>query len=169
MARGGKEARFRGTGQFGLPLGRPKLFRYPPPLGDVGKADDNTFNSALLGAIRQDTTGVPDAVPRVDFGLERGVGPQHRCRIGQQRAVHSQRRQVRERPPNVAGDDVEECLGGGCEEANVEAGVEEQRRHIGAVQDILQIVGNCSLPLQSFLKLAVEGRKFLVERLQFLL
>ena len=47
--------------------------------------------------------------------------------------------------------------------------VEEERRDIGAVQDILQIIGGRPLPLQRFLELAVEGGKLLVERLQFLL
>ena len=60
-------------------------------------------------------------------------------------------------------------LGGRREEADVEVGVEEERRDVGAVQDILQIVGRRALPLQRFLKLAVEGGQLLVERLQFLL
>ena len=91
MARGGKEARFRGTGQFGLPLGHPQLFRDPPPLGDVSKADDDALDITFLGAIRQYAPDVPDAVSCVDLTFERGVGPQYRCRIGQQRAVYSQR------------------------------------------------------------------------------
>ena len=47
----------------------------------------------------------------------------------------------------------------------IEVGIEEERRNISAVPDILQIIGSRTLPLQGFLELAVEGGKLLVERL----
>ena len=97
------------------------------------------------------------------------MAPQHRSCIGQKSAVGGQRAEVRERPPDVAGNDAEERLGGRREEADIEVGVEEERRDIGAVQDVLQIIGGRTLPLQRFLELAVEGGELLVERLQFLL
>ena len=71
--------------------------------------------------------------------------------------------------PTSLGNDIEQRLGGRREEADIEIGVEEERRDIGAVQDVLQIVGGRALPLQRFLELAVEGGQLLVERLQFLL
>ena len=85
------------------------------------------------------------------------------------RAIGSQRVEIGERPPDVARNDAEERLGGRREEADIEVGVEEERRDIGAVQNVLQIVGGRALPLQGLLELAVEGGKLLVERLQFLL
>ena len=60
-------------------------------------------------------------------------------------------------------------LGRRREQADVQVHVEEDRRDIGAVQHILQIVGGGPLAVQRFLKLAVERGQFLVERLQFLL
>ena len=86
-----------------------------------------------------------------------------RCAIGGQRV------EVRERPADIAGNDVEERLGGRREEADIEVGVEEERRDIGAVEDVLQIIGGRALPLQRFLELAVERGELLVERLQFFL
>ena len=71
--------------------------------------------------------------------------------------------------PMSLGNDAEERLGGRREEADIEIGVEEERRDIGAVEDVLQIIGGRALPLQRFLELAVEGGQLLVERLQFLL
>src|SRR6185437_10558246 len=70
---------------------------------------------------------------------------------------------------DIARNDVEERLGGGRKEADVELGVEEERRDIGAVKDILQIVGGRTLPLQRFLKLAVQSGQLLGERLQLFL
>ena len=55
--------------------------------------------------------------------------------IGQQRAIGGQRAEVRERPPDVAGNDVEQRLGGRREEADIEVGVEEKRRDVGAVEN----------------------------------
>ena len=71
--------------------------------------------------------------------------------------------------PTSLGNDTEERFGGRREEADIEVGVEKDRRDIGAVQNILQIVGGRALPLQRFLELAVERGELLVERLQFLL
>ena len=57
----------------------------------------------------------------------------------------------------------------GVKKRMLRLGVEKKRRDICAVQDILQIVGGRALPLQRFVKLAVESGKLLVERLQFFL
>ena len=71
--------------------------------------------------------------------------------------------------PMSLGMTLKSAFGGRREEADVEVGVEEQCRDIGAVEDVLQIVGGRALPLQRFLELAVEGGQLLVQRLQFLL
>ena len=42
-------------------------------------------------------------------------------------------------------------------------------RDVGAVEDVLQVVGRAALPLERLLELAVEGGELLVERLQLLL
>ena len=139
------------------------------PLGDVGKGDDDALDPVVLGAVRQYAADVPGAALSFDLPLDRREGLQHRSGIRQKSAIGGQRAEVCERPPDVAGNDIEERLGGRREEADIEVGVEEERRNIGAVQDILQIIGGRTLPLQRFLELAVEGGKLLVERLQFLL
>ena len=77
--------------------------------------------------------------------------------------------EVCKRPPDVAGNDAEQRLGGRREEADIQVGVEEQRCDVGAIEDILQIIGCRALPFQGLMELAVEGGQLLVERLQFLL
>ena len=57
----------------------------------------------------------------------------------------------------------------GVKKRMLQVGVEEQRRDIGAVEHVLQIVGGRALPLQRLLQLAVQRGQFLVQRLQFLL
>ena len=55
----------------------------------------------------------------------------------------------------------------GVKKANVELLVEEQGRDVGAVQDILEIIGDGLMLIKGLLKLAVERPELLVERLQF--
>ena len=102
VARRGEKARFRGIGQLRLPLGCPQLVRRVPPLGDVGKGDDDALDPVVLGAVRQYATDVPGAALRLDLPLDRRQGLQHRSGIGQKSAVGSQRVEVRERPPDIA-------------------------------------------------------------------
>ena len=80
-----------------------------------------------------------------------------------------QRLQVSERPPYVTWNNVEQGFRRRREEADVEVCVEKDCRHVGAVEDVLQIVRGRALPIQRFLQLAIESVQFLVERLQFLL
>ena len=87
MARGGEKARFRDSGQFRLPLGRLQRVCRVPPLGDVGKGDDDAFDPVVLGAVWQDAADVPGAALRFDLSLDRREGPQHRSGIGQQSAI----------------------------------------------------------------------------------
>ena len=90
-------------------------------------------------------------------------------RIAKKSVIGSQRVEICKRAADVAGDDAEERFGGRGEEADIEVGVEKKRRDVGAVQNVLQIVGGRALPLQRLLELAVESRQLLVQRLQLLL
>ena len=103
-----------------------------------------------------------------DFPLEGSRVSQHRSRVGQKRAIGSERAEVGERPADVAGNDIEQRLRRRCEKADIELGIEKERRDIGAVENILQIVGCRALPLQRLLKLTVEGGQLLIQRLQLL-
>src|SRR6185437_2412251 len=76
---------------------------------------------------------------------------------------------VRKWPADIGGDDAEKRFRRGREEANVEVAVKEERRDVGAVEDVLEVVGRTPLLLQRLLELAIEGGELLIERLQFLL
>src|SRR5208337_4648559 len=83
--------------------------------------------------------------------------------------VGRERLEVRERASHVAWNHVEQSLCRRREEADVEARIEENRRDLGAVKYVLQIVRGRALPLERFLQLAVEGGQFLIERLKLFL
>ena len=100
---------------------------------------------------------------------DRRVARQHRPRIRQEIVVLEPARQVGKRPADIGGDDVEQRLRGRREEADVQVGIQEERRHVGAVEDVLEIVGRGALLLDRLVQLAVEGRELLVEGLQLLL
>ena len=102
MAGGGEEARLGGIGQLRLPLGCLQRVRRVPPVGDIGKGDDDALDAVVLSAIRQDAADVPGAVLSFDLPLDRRKGAQHRAGIGQQRGIGSQRAEVGKRPPDVA-------------------------------------------------------------------
>ena len=71
--------------------------------------------------------------------------------------------------PTSPGMTLNSDLVAGVKKRMLRLRVEEQRRDIGAVEDVLQIVGRGALPLERFLQLAVERGQLLVERLQLLL
>ena len=102
VACGGEKARLRDIGQLGLPLGRLQRIRRVPPLGDVGKGDDDALDPIVLGAVGQYAADVPGAALGFDLPLDRRKGLQHRSRIGQKSAIGRQRAEVRERPPDIA-------------------------------------------------------------------
>ena len=110
-------------------------------------------------------------VPVVAFDLAadgRGIR-QHRCSIDEERLVVGTAGEVGKRPADVGRDDAEMRFHRRREEADVQIAVEEDRRDIGAVEDVLQVVGRHALLLHGLVKLAVEGGQLLVERLQFFL
>ena len=61
--------------------------------------------------------------------------------IGQQVPVGEMVREIGQRPADIGGDHAEQRLRRGGEEADAEILVEEERRNIGAVEDVLEIVG----------------------------
>ncbi len=160
-----QESRLRGVRQICLPFCDPEFIRHTPPFGDVGKGDDNPFHAVILRPVRQDSTDKAGARLCFDLPLRRLQGPQHQLDIGQQSAVLGQRVQIRQRASDIAGKDTEQRLRGRREEADVQVFVEEQCRDIGAVKDVLQIVGSRALPFQRFLQLTVQRGQFLVQRL----
>ncbi len=49
MACSGEKARFGDVGELGFAFGRLQSIRCMPPLGDVGKGDDDAFDAIVLG------------------------------------------------------------------------------------------------------------------------
>ena len=94
---------------------------------------------------------------------------QHRSCIRQEIVVLEPTRQIGKRPTDVGSDDVEQRLCGRRKEADVQVSIQKERRHVGAVEDVLEIVGRGALLLDRLVQLAVEGRELLVEGLQLLL
>ena len=137
--------------------------------GDVGKGDDHPFDAVVLCPIGQDAAGVPGAVLGLDLARERHEIGKHGLGVDEQIRIGEMVREIGERPADVGGDHAEERLRRGGEEADLEFLVEEQRRNVGAVQDVLEVVGEGLMLVEGLLKLAVERRELLVERLQFLL
>ena len=138
-------------------------------LGDVGEGDDHPVDPVVLGAVGQDAADIPGAAFGLDLAPDRGEAGQHRAGIGEQIAVGGERGQIGKRPADIGGDDAEQRLCRRREEPDVELAVEEQRRDVRAVEDVLQIVRCAALPFERLLKLAVEGGELFIERLQLFL
>ena len=124
----------------------------------------------VVAAIGQDAANVPAAVVGFDLAPQRRDGLASTLRASARRSSSLEPvREIGERPADIGGNDVEKRLRGRREEADVQTRVQKQRRDVGAVQDVLEIVGRGALPLDGLLKLAVERGELLVERLQLLL
>ena len=168
VARRREKARLGHGGQFGLSLGGGQRVGRAPPFGHVFKGYDDALGLLVAGAIGQDPTNVPVAALTLDLPIDRRLALEDLSRVVEQGVVGGQRFQVGERAPDVARDHVEQRLGRRREKADVEAGVEEDRRDVGAVKHVLQIVRGRALPVKRLLQLAVERVQFLVERLKLL-
>ena len=73
------------------------------------------------------------------------------------------------RPADVRGDQVEQARGGGREQLDPKAGVQEDGGDVGAVEQIGHVVRGRLHLLDLLVKLVVDGAQLLVERLQLLL
>ena len=107
VAGGGEKARLGRVGRFRLPPGGLERVVDALALGDVGEGDDHAFDAAVLRAVRQDPAQAPGAAARLDLALDRQMLRQHGARVGQQRVVGRKRGQVRQRAPDIAGNEVE--------------------------------------------------------------
>jgi len=137
--------------------------------GDVGEGDDDAFDAIVLGAVRQDAADIPGPAERFDLSLDRRQGSQDGIRVRQQRFVGGQRLEIRERPADVARNDIEQRARGGVKKRMLRL---ESRKMVATsvlLKHVLQVVGGGSLLLQRLLKLAVQRRQLFVQRLQLLL
>lgn len=144
-----------GLGDIGLlcfPLGGFQRVGRPPPLGDIGKRDDDALHPIILGAVGQYPADIPQTVLRLDFPFDRRQRLQHRTSVAQQIAVGGQRVEIGERSTDVGRDDVEERFGRRREETDIEVEVEENGRDIGAIEDVLQIAGGLYAVVLAFLE-----------------
>ncbi len=138
-------------------------------LGNVGEGDDDALDPVVLRAVGQDAPQIP--CPSVAFDLAaEGLGiRQHRRSIDEEILVVGTAGEIGERPSDVGRDDAEMRSHRRREEPDVQLAVQEDRRDLGAVEDILQIVGGDALLLDGFVQLAVEGGQLLIERLKLFL
>ena len=67
--------------------------------------------------------------------------------IGEEIPVGKMPRKIGERPADVGADHAEERLRRRGEEADLEVLVKEERRDVGAVQDVLEVVGDGLMPI----------------------
>ena len=169
MAGRREKARFGDAGLFRLPLGGVERVRGLATLGHVGEGDDDALRGQVASAIGQNSAHEPGVVLARDFTFDGDLSVENVLGVDEEIAFPAEGFEVGQRPTDIAGDHMEQRLGGRSEEPDIEMRVEKDRRDVGAVEDVLQIVGERALALQRLLKLAVEGAQLLVERLQLLL
>ena len=130
-----------------LLLGGLQRFRGLLTLGDIDEGDDDAFDSIVLGAVRQYAATVPCAALRFDFSLERLEGfSTIRASAISALSEASELRSARGRPMSP-GMTLNRDLVAGVKKRILRSVVEKERRNIGAVENILQIVGRRALPL----------------------
>ena len=90
-------------------------------------------------------------------------------RIREEVVVLESAGQIGKRATDIGGDDIEQRLRGRREETDAQVAVQEEYRNVGAVKDVLEVVGRRALLLDSLVQLAIEGRELLIEGLQLFL
>ena len=138
-------------------------------LGNIGEGDDHALDPVVMRLVGQDAPCIPCPFIAFDLAAEGHEIRQHRCGIDEEILIVGTAGKVGERPSDVGCNDAEMRFHRRREEADVQSAVEEDRRDIGAGEHVLQIVGGGALLFYGFVKLAVEGRQLLIERLQFFL
>src|ERR1700722_12178715 len=118
MARSRKKAGLPDIRHFGLLPGEFQRLRRMLALGDVRKGDHHSARSAVLGAIGQYPSSEPRVASGFDLPLDRHKAVQYRLRIGRERTIGRKRIKVRERPTDIAWNDVEQRSGSRREEAD---------------------------------------------------
>ena len=169
VARRGEKARLCNARQFSLTLGGGERIRRAPPFGYVFIGDDDAFGFLVAGAVGHDPADEPGGALTLDFTLERRLSSENRLGLVEESVVGRERLEVRKRAPHVPRNYVEKRFCRRREEADVEASIEKDRRDLGAVKHVLQIVRGRALALERFLQLAVEGGQLLIERLKLFL
>ena len=162
LANGVDDAVGIGPRRFHCPLGGFSL-------GYIGKGDYDPLNLGVLGAVRQNATGIPPSIIGLDLAVRRHVAGESLRGVGEEVGVVDQAGEVGQRPADIRSEDAEHRFCGRCEQSDLEVTVQEQHRNLRAVHGVLQIVGGGALPLDRFVELTVEGGEFLVERLQLFL
>ena len=138
-------------------------------LGDLGEGHDHAVDAVGRGAIRHDAADVPAAEIVDHLGIRRQQPLEHLARRIAQMAVAEALREMGDRPADVGRQQLQQRLHRRREPADAEAAIEEQRRDVGAVEQVVEIVG-ARLELADLgLELAVDRIELLVERLQLLL
>ncbi len=122
---------------------------------DVGEGDHHPFDAIVLRPVGQSPTVVPIVVGGPDLTRDRHKAGEHGVSVAEERWIGEVLHEIGERPADVGGDHAEERFRRGREEAYIELLIQEYRRQIGAVQYVLEIVGDDALLSQGLLKLAV--------------
>jgi len=122
-------------------------------LRNVGKRNHQAFDADFVAPVRQHPSHEPAAVVSLHLAPDRRMTRQHRPCIGQEIIVFEPSREVRKRPADVGGDDVEQRLRGRREEADVQVVIQEECRHVGAAKDVLEVLGRGALLLDRLLQL----------------
>ena len=126
----------------------------PPPLGDVGECDDNTFHRTALDGMAI-CADVPGAAPRFDLALDRLEALQHRLRVGSRApSAASDVRSPSGRPTSLGMTPNSDFVAGMKSGYHWNRG---SRRNTVLSRTFCRIIESGPLPLQRFPELAVDA------------
>src|SRR5471032_42568 len=151
VTRRSQKTRLRGIRPIGNLFCFPQRGLYQLAFCNVRKRNDNAPHSVVLRPVRQDSTNKPDTGLRLYLTLGGDRRAQYRACVGKKIVIRSQRFEISQRPAYVARQDTKQRSRRRGEKADIELHVQEERRYFSAVQDVLEIVGRRSLPLQRLL------------------
>ena len=126
-------------------------------LGDIDERNRHPFDAASVAPVGKHSANEPAAVIRSYLAPDRRVTPQHRPRVVQEVVVFESAREVAKRPADVGGDHREQRLRGRREQTDIQVGIQDECRHLSAVEDVAEVPGRRALSLDRRLEWSLRA------------
>ena len=132
-----------------------------PAIRDFDERQDHSVRAIVHRAIRRQPHGDPAATLCRHLALDSLLGREHAARVVHELRIGEPIGHVTDLPSDVGLPEVEQCDDGGREAPDHEVAIEEDRGHVGRIDQILEV----RIQLFHLLDLAAV---FLIERAQLL-
>ena len=136
---------------------------------DVLEHQDQAVDAIVGRAIRPNPRQIPAAFERFDLAVDALQHVEDLVQVTIELVVAQSTRDIHQRPADIGRQEVEHIAGSRRRELHAQAPIQEDRRDVGRIDQILKVVVAEAQLLNLDFQFLVDRGQFLVDRLQFLL